>query len=223
MCAALTPQKRAAWIRVLSAIQTSEMMEYQVLDPLLVALRDNVEASRFLIDQSHDEKRHGESIRSYLLENFAFEKTAPTFSDRMFYALIFPLARRFLFNKALFGFAILLFYERFSVGLYVQLLKRARKDELFELSDLIESILKDESKHIHGLRKLLKALPQASRAKRWVLKWTLSLVSKDVSFERWAIHNREIRKQLQVLQIDPGRINRRRQLALTKVAHDCTC
>jgi hypothetical protein len=107
------------------------------------------------------------------------------------------------------------------VGLYSQLLKSARRDGLFELNTLIEGILKDEGRHISGLKRLLQNPTYAGTVKPFVLSMMLRLISKDVSFERWAFHNREIRKQLQILQIDPERINRRRKLALTKVAHDC--
>jgi hypothetical protein len=113
ICATLAPELKAAWIRILSAIQTSEIMEYQVLDPLLETLQHDPQSREFLRAQSLDEKRHGDSIRLYLLESLSFEKTSPTFSDRIFYSMIFPLARRFLFKRAVYAFAILLFYERF--------------------------------------------------------------------------------------------------------------
>lgn len=220
ICEALGPRERGAWVRILSAIQTSETMEYQVLDPLLCVLEDDEEAVRFLKSQSIDEKRHGDSIRVYLLENFDFAKEKPTLSDRVFYSVVFPIARRYLFKRSSYAFAILLFYERFSVGLYAQLLKQARRANLCELVALVESILVDEARHISGLKKLLRERPRSNPR---FLKCLLWLVSKDVSFEWWALHNREIRGKLQVLNIDPERINRRRKLAIAKVAHDCTC
>lgn len=216
----MKPRQRFAWIRILSAIQTSEAMEYQVLDPLLSMMDGESETKTFLQSQSADEKRHGESLKRYLLEKLAYEKLSPTVSDRIFYSLLFPLARRFLFARASYAFAILLFYERFSVGLYAQLLKKARRDQLFELVALVENILVDEARHIQGLKKLLKERPRSNPRYVKLLLW---LVSKDVSFERWAVHNREIRNQLQALDIDPERINRRRKLAMIKVAHDCAC
>lgn len=195
-------------------------MEYQVLDPLLRHIQDPP-ARAFLKTQSLDEKRHGDLIRNYLLTNLSFQKTKPTFSDRIFYSILFPLARRFLFPKAVYAFGILLFYERFSVGLYAHLLKAARRDGLEELNGLVEGILADEGRHIRGLKALLQNPHYKTGASPFVLRAMLSLVSKDVSFERWALHNRDIRRKLVDLAIDPERINWRRKVALLKVTHDC--
>ena len=220
-CASLDPTRKAAWVRVLSAIQTSELMEFQVLEPLLAHYQNDAQSTQFLSQQSVDEKRHSDLLRAYLLSCFGYVKSKPTLSDRFFYSVIFPLARRFLFGRVLYGVAVILFYERFSVGLYVQLLKIARQDGLHELAHIIDGILKDEAGHINGLRHLIKR--SATRESNilpnsFLLRLVLILASADVNFSRWALHNRQIRKQLQMLDVDPDLINGRRKKAVSRVA-----
>lgn len=219
-CAALTSERRSAWVRVLSAIQTSETMECQVLKPLIETIDD--EASLTLLkEQSRDEERHAEHVKKYLAAHFGYLKRRATFSDQLFYSMILPLLRRFVSKRARYGLAVLLFYERFSIGLYAQLIKSARQNELFDLVAIFEEILRDESKHIRGLKSLLKQEQYASGGSQRMLDYMLRFIAKDLGFEPWALHSREIRRQLEILSIDPDQINDRRRIALNKVASDC--
>jgi len=195
-------------------------MECQVLEPLIAAIED--EASLTLLkEQSLDEERHAEHMKKYLAAHFGYLKRRPTFSDRLFYSIVLPLLRRFVAKRARYGLAVLLFYERFSIGLYAQLMKSARQNELFDLVAIFEEILRDESKHIRGLKSLLKQGQHASGGSPRILDFMLRVIAKDLGFEPWALHSREIRTQLEVLSIDPDKISDRRKIALDKVTNDC--
>lgn len=195
-------------------------MECQVLKPLIETIED--EASLTLLkEQSCDEERHAEHVKKYLAAHFGYLKRKPAFSDRLFYSIVLPFLRRLMRKRARYGLAALLFYERFSIGLYAQLIKSARQNELFDLVAIFEEILRDESKHIRGLRSLLKQEQYASGGSQRMLDYMLRFIAKDLGFEPWALHSREIRKQLEVLSIDPDQINERRRIALSKVSNDC--
>ena len=213
-------EMRNAWVRVMSAIQTSESMESHVLEPLLAVFAQREDFINLLAKQADDERRHSELIKNFLRANFNYIKNKPTFSDRMFYSLLFPALKLVIRKNGIYGLCALLFYEYFSVGLYCELRDRARENGLLELEKLISDILKDEGRHIKNISALLQIIiKEKTIGKTQIISIAslLSLISLDVNFSLFALHNREIRQSLIALNIRPEIINMRRKNALASV------
>lgn len=213
-------EMRNAWVRVMSAIQTSESMESHVLEPLLDVFAHREKFISVLTKQAEDEKRHSELIKNFLWDKFNFIKTKASFSDRIFYSLLFPAFKLVIKKNGIYGLCALLFYEYFSVGLYCELRERARENSLLELEKLIGDILKDEGKHIKNISALVQIITQEKiigKIQNMGIARLLSLISLDVNFGLFAVHNREIRQSLIALNIRPEIINMRRKNALASV------
>jgi ferritin len=213
-------QIRDAWIRIMSAIQTSESMEFHILNPLLGVCAQREDFVSFFTQQADDEKRHSELIRNFLNKNFGYVKTKATFSDKIFYSLLFPAFKLIIKKNALYGLCAILFYEYFSVGLYRELRDRAKEHELPELEKLLTEILIDEGKHIKNISAFIRTITHeqvTSKSQNINILRLLYLISLDVSFNKWAFHNREIRQSLIILNIQPEIINLRRINALANI------
>lgn len=170
--------------------------------------------------QAEDEKRHSELIKNFLYNNFAYVKTKATLSDKIFYSLLFPALKLIIKKNGMYGLCALLFYEYFSVGLYSELKNRARENNFTELEKLIAQILIDEGKHIKGINALLENIIHENtptKIQSQIIYNLLLIISIDVNFSTWALHNRDIRRSLIILNISPRIINQRRKNALASV------
>jgi rubrerythrin len=206
----LSSEKRASWQRVLSSIATTEGIEATVMDPLLVAKRADAEVLDYLEVHAADERRHHELLAGYLKNTFGYEKKSRTLSDRIFYERLLPAMSQTFRYKPLYGFALLYCYERFAMAFYVPLRTKAQTDGAQNLLSLLQSIEKDELRHVAGMEHLLKEEIRAQGGLRLgdlkAVRAMLSLMLVDINMSSWAFHNRDIRAHLQELDISPDEV-----------------
>jgi hypothetical protein len=206
----LPEARRASWRRILSSIATTEGIEATVMDPLLVAKRNDAEALEYLEVHAADERRHHELLKGYLKNTFDFEKKTRTMSDRVFYERLLPAISSAFRYKPLYGFALLYCYERFALSFYTPLRVRAQSDGAQNLLTLLQSIEKDELRHIAGMEHLLKEEIRLQGGLRLgdfgAVSSMLRLMLVDINMSSWAVHNREVRAHLVTLEINPDEI-----------------
>jgi ribonucleotide reductase beta subunit family protein with ferritin-like domain len=215
----LKAKKKKSWIRLLSAISSSEAMEHAVLKPLCFYFQYREQDLQKLIQQSEEEEKHAFVIRKYLQHYFGYKKTKPTISDRIFYNGLLPMLGKKIEQEPIYGLSILYFYELFALDLYSRLKQQATLDGLTSLTSLIETIEHDERGHIRNISNLIGKIKKERPLKKYqeiALRTTVYLASLDVSFSRFAFHNHSIRNSLLSLGIKPHVMDHTRRAALQK-------
>lgn len=118
----------------------------------------------------------------------------------MIYDRIFPRIASSFRHKPLYGFALIYCYERLSISFYSQLRPEAQADGAQNLLTLLQTIEKDELRHIAGQEQLLKEeIRLQGGLKIGDLKAVsaiLGIMLLDVDMRPWALHNREVRAHL---------------------------
>ena len=198
----LNAEKRLGWAGFLSSIATSESVEHLVVEPLKEHFRDDPEIQEFIARQAEDEIRHYNMFSSYVLKHFQYKKTRKTLTDKIVYDRFLPMIAAYGKSRPLAILLVLQFYETFSIEIYRELKVIAANDGLGELIELIETVEKDEWRHLAGLKKMAKGpIPLRDRA---IARLITLVLRFDVHAGRWAIHNQKLRKNLMRIGLDPA-------------------
>src|ERR1700744_5909620 len=70
----LSPEKRAAWQKILGSIISAEAAEENVMKPLFKAFASDSLIENYVRGHSEDEATHAGWIRNYLKSSFQFER-----------------------------------------------------------------------------------------------------------------------------------------------------
>lgn len=206
----LCESRRASWRRILSSVASTEGLEATIMEPLIESKKGEKEAYEYLTVHANDELRHHALLTGYLKGTFGFEKKARTFSDKVFYDKILPAISSSFLRKPLYGFALLYCYERFAGLFYAPLRNSAQADGAQNLLNLIQSIEKDELRHVAGMEYLMKEEIRRQGGLKWgdmpAVSAMLGIMLVDLDMSVWAVHNREVREHIENLGIDPAEV-----------------
>lgn len=202
----MTEIKLKSLCRVLSGVASTELLEELLLTPLIKKAKNNIRKD-YYISHSLDEERHYQLLTRYLKVGFGFVKTKKSLSDYIFYGLFFPLYISIFKGKPLFTLVLIYCFETLSIYFYTHILEVAKKENLAELTSLLELIKKDEMRHIAGIKSQMQIMateghPPINFFEKGLIKILLSFFILDVSMSKWDIHNRAMRARMQSLGVN---------------------
>ncbi|MEQ1876737.1 MAG: ferritin-like domain-containing protein [Bdellovibrionia bacterium] len=210
----LDSEARKGWAGFLSSIATSESVERLVVEPLLAHFQNAPEIRELIETQAADETRHYQMFSDYVQKHFGYRKTHKTLTDRVVYGGFLPLIAAIGRRRPLSILLVLRFYETFSIEIYRELKKLAEQNGMTVLRELIESVERDEWRHLAGLKKMSGGnVPWLDRAAAHAIALVLRF---DVHAGLWAIHNKKLRKNLLRIGLDPEYVNQAARLAQRK-------
>lgn len=192
--------------RIISGAATTEKLENVILTPVMEYYNEHETVVEYIRSHKKDEDRHFHQLNSYLMKTFTFEKSEKSFSDRLFYDVVFPKVSKLFYRKPIYAVIILRAYERISLDFYKAIRDGARANGLIHLADLLDIVTKDELRHLAGLETILKI--EADRGKKLkayeykLLKGLLYFLLLDITQTKWAVHNYEMRKHLMDIGVD---------------------
>ena len=203
----INESEKNAWAAFLLSIATTESIEESIISPLLKTFAGDALVERCIDYHARDERRHHSLLSEYVQKTFSREKKTRTASDILVYDTLLPKITSALALRPACLLGILYFYEIFSVDFYKVLKSRAHAHDLPGLFDLLQTLEKDELRHLACLQALMDRLPARSLAGRIsdaaFLRSTLELLLIDINPSRWAYHNRHVRKNVLTLGMDP--------------------
>lgn len=205
----LSEEKRASLQRILSSVATTEGLESTLMEPMLAAKSgSDPQAYDYLASHAADERRHYALLCGYLKATFGYIKSKRTFADQVLYDRVFPRISAVFRSKPLYGFALLYCYERFSITFYSKLRAQAQANGAQNLTSILQAIEKDELRHVAGMDHLMVAEVRKQGGlgilDRQVVRAILRIMLLDVDMRPWALHNREVRRHIESLGIDPA-------------------
>ncbi|MBI3541685.1 MAG: hypothetical protein HY075_00200 [Deltaproteobacteria bacterium] len=209
---ALAADKREAWSAFLCSIATTESIETMIIEPIRRAFSWSPFVLEYLQAHGDDERRHYELLSGYVKRTFDYEKRRKSLSDVVVYGTLLPGFARVGHRKPLYLLAALRFYEAFSLDFYKILKTLATTDGLHSLVVLIQTIEKDELRHLAGLDALVRAHCEEhgppSAADLLGIRSLLNLLLFDINIAPWAVYNRRVRRNALAIGVEPARMNR---------------
>ena len=206
----LSAEKQNAWANFLSSIATTESIETMLIEPIRKAFGSSMATLDYLDAHGDDERRHHQLLTSYVKRTFGFEKKHRSGTDLVVYGFLLPHFSRLGRYKPLYLLTPLRFYEAFSLEFYKVLKILAQADGLPRLVALIQSIEKDELRHLAGLDTLVHKYREntgtPSRADLMLIRSVLNLLLFDINIAPWAVHNRKVRRNALTIGIDPAKM-----------------
>jgi len=207
----LDEQERWGWRRLLSSVLSAELLERDLLNPLIAAFPERTELEReireFLRAQAADEEKHQRWIQGYLWDTFAFRREGKTLANRIFVDGFLKNALHLLKRNPSVGLALIHMYEDYSNHFYRHLKKRALERNIPGLHAMLVAIEKDELRHTSGLRMILSQIKgtdlEVNQPRRHLLRMFLQILSLDISMRKTAFYNREVRKGAQSIGVSP--------------------
>jgi rubrerythrin len=203
----MDPTLAKAWGKFLLSIATTESIEESLISPLHKIFEKNELAQKCIHFHAIDERRHFSAFTDYVSRTFDLRKTKRSHSDVVVYDTILPKITSALSRSPACLIGILYFYEIFSVDFYKTLKEKATDCSLPHLVSLIQTIEKDELRHLACLETLMAHLEPRSKVKkiadRLILKSILSLLMIDIETSSWAIHNRRVRETVLRIGLSP--------------------
>jgi ribonucleotide reductase beta subunit family protein with ferritin-like domain len=152
---ALPPLRRLAYQKILSSIATVESTEEVILRPVAESVQKNAVLNAYLVTHANDEQLHADMVSHYVLKTLDYVKTKRSLTDRVIYDRILPrLADRAKDRPVSFALATY-FLESMAEYVYRELKKSTIADGLTGLTKLIESIERDERRHLAGIECLI--------------------------------------------------------------------
>lgn len=192
--------------RIISGVATTEKLEDVILTPVLNYYNNDAVLVDYIKSHKKDEDRHFYQLNSYLKKTFDFEKTQKSFSDRLFYDVVFPKVSKLFDRKPIYAVIILRAYERISLDFYKSVKEGAKAHGLLHLADLLDIITKDELRHLSGLETIMRLeVERGKKLKSYeykLLRGLLYFLLLDITQTKWAVHNYEMRKHLMDLGVD---------------------
>lgn len=208
----LSPARKVAWAQLLSSAASAEESEEMVIQPILKAFEYSDILHRYLCTHMKDESRHRDLLKSYVKNNFSYEKKKKTLTDMIIYQGIFRGVSLVSEKRPLPIIVAILFYEWFAEEFYSELLAIADADQLINLKNLFIQIEKDELRHRAGIKALLGIWKIEGRKidKIDILytKILLGVTRLDVNTASWAFYNKKLRRNLTNLGMDTEKIYR---------------
>lgn len=185
---------------------SAEATEETIMRPLIFSFSQDYLRDYFRAHAA-EEARHAMVLRGYIRDTFGHEKRRKTIADRVFHDGCYRALTHIGGSRPLPFLAALLFYECFSEWFYRELRESAQCFELIHLSDLLRDIEKDEIRHRTGLRLVLRDFRRLKGAVRTTdflfARVLLETILADMSTAKIAVYNRHVRRNLQVIGIDP--------------------
>jgi hypothetical protein len=202
----LSELKKKGLCRVLSGVASTELLEELLLTPLIEAEKNKIRKEYFRI-HSQDEERHFQLLSRYLKSSFGFVKTKKTLSDYLFYGFFFPVYVILFKKKPLYTLILIYCFETLSIYFYNHILLVSKREDLNELTKLLELIKKDEMRHIAGIKTQMNIMatmghPAIGKFGRAFIKTLLNFFILDVSMSKWDFHNRSMRQRMKNLGVD---------------------
>ena len=218
---ALTAEKQAAWKKIIGSIISAEAAEERVLKPVLEAFSFHPLVKQYVHTHARDEEKHAGWLKLYLKTSFQFERKKQSLSSKIIYGNVLPfVSRATCANHPMLVLIVVYFYEVYSQFIYSEAKKAARRDELPELVSLIERIEKDERRHLAGIEAVTEFYQnevKSFKTSDWFLaKMALQIARIDLAQAPWAIHNRELAKQVSCLGISTEAWHARGEIAEQK-------
>ncbi len=211
-CGSLSTEKKNAWASFLCSIATTESIETMLIDPIRKAFAGSKAIVAYLDAHADDERRHYDLLTAYVKRTFAFEKTHRSTTDVIVYGFLLPKFSTLGQKKPLYLLTPLRFYEAFSLEFYNILKVLAVADELPQLVSLIQSIEKDELRHLAGLDALVREYRESSGVPSagdlLLINSVLKLLLFDINIAPWAVHNRRVRRNALAIGINPDKMGR---------------
>ncbi len=211
----LSEDRRIAWASFLCSIATTESIEKMMIEPIQEAFSESDSCdviSEYLTMHGEDERRHYQMLTDYVQKTFQYEKKRRSGSDVVVYGFLLPQFARLGSLKPLYLLTPLRFYEAFSLEFYKSLKKLAATDGLNSLVQLIQTIEKDEFRHLAGLEILMREhrdkSGDPSAADLLVIRSMMQVLLFDIEISPWAIHNRRVRRNAMAIGIDPVQMGR---------------
>lgn len=206
----ISSDRRHAWGSMLSSLATSEKIENLILDPLIEKYTvEDEPVGRYLQAHSRDELKHYNWLTQYVKENTQYVRTGKSLSDRIFYDFLLPRLALYAQTQAIYLFAIMYFYELFTLDLYKELIRAANEDQLPNAQNIFLNIRTDEVRHCQAAKDLIRFTLQKSPASifdRIIIRLWLRLFQLDMSTFFWCIHNKRVRQSTRGLGISPRRM-----------------
>jgi hypothetical protein len=222
----LSQARQSAWASLLTSLATSENIESLILEPLVRRYRGQEVLRSYLQRHGEDEVKHYRWLTEYIAQSFGPQPPRKkSLSSLLFYDFALPRLSHLAETQASFLFALMLFYEAFTIEFYKALRRQAQVDGLTNLVDMIGHIEKDELRHCKAASELLKfsvlqnqnGFGYLKTAKHWML---LKLFQLDMSTEWWCIHNRRVRRSTLELGISPRNLRQMSQIGIDRVLRD---
>jgi rubrerythrin len=204
----LSRGQRAAWGSFLLSIATTESIEESLIEPLKKTFSHHALLTKCIDFHSRDERRHFQLLTEYVKKSFKMTKTYRSQSDLVVYDTILPKVTKALSHRPACLIGILHFYEMFSLDFYKELKVRATDNGLKNLVTLIQTLEKDELRHLACLELLMENLEKRSRLgitfDKLSLRAVLELLMADINTREWALHNRHVRKNVLSIGLKPA-------------------
>jgi len=205
----LSVEKQIHWGSLLSSLAASENIENLILEPLILKYKSKPEIHSYLLVHSEDEVKHYRWLSTYVKENTSYIRGGRSISDIIFYDILLPRLSSLTEKKSYFLFALMYFYELFTLDFYKELIRAAEEDGLQSAEIIFQHIRQDEVRHCLAAKELLK---EALRVEKFnsLEKLKIASILKVFQFDMatffWCLHNKRVRKSSIGLGISPSRM-----------------
>jgi hypothetical protein len=201
-----------AWWRFLGSLAKTEGLEDIALEGLTPGLHrfklDTPWVLDYLASHRADEARHGLMLFGYVKACYGDRPRKRTFSDVVIYGLGFRALKGLNRFDPRFVLLALFLYEKAAQEFYRQAIALAEPCGKGHLVTLLQSIQRDEARHLAGVTCLLKLIAAQYPAGPWRLK-ALSALGKfvlwDLDYGDDASHNVGLRRAFSTLGFEKTR------------------
>lgn len=205
----LPSERQQAWGSLLSSLAASENIESLILEPLISNYKSETQICAYLQAHGRDELKHYNWLTQFVKENTTYERTGKTVSDKIFYDFLLPRLARSAEEKPVYLFALMYFYELFTLDFYKELIRIAEFDKLENAQNIFQLIRRDEIRHCQAAKDLIRYSLKNQRLQRKDLlkiQALLRLFQLDMATFEWCVHNLRVRKSTMTLGIPPSRM-----------------